>query len=474
MSAKDNKILLFITHQPEQLRSVQTYLKKRDHAVHIESNLKEAIVKIFEINVDYIFIAWDHSDKKISILPKILAQSTSAVVIPFIHSNTKESAHQFNLCPCNPKIYPPILGPAIDRLIIKLSKVSSVVSARASSLHSKTATQDEIFKVQQLMVDTLENDPISNLELTTDELTDTLSLETSEVLPNEENLLIQIEKQNQLLLTEKSPLEKHRIEALKRSLNEQVKNPLENILTSMKELRQSNADLHLQKGATLNLTYNPIQQAADASRAAIKSLSAIEPETGNLITFALNITCNTWCGYFVISTNALLESTQIDLIFTDWIKLQFTDLAEINASDYIQISSTADQIIETLSNHADYQETVTVDEKIFHINFLGVDANDMSVQLTEDRVHILILVEQIIPDVILNFNLLLHLPENQKYLLYTQAQRVLSTEQKNRLILKKVKYLYTPKENYKHYQHYLAQKILGSIAQFVKPKERAL
>ena len=88
---KARQVLLFISHQPDDLKIVISFLKKRNFDVHVESDIKGSITNVFEIKPDFIFLAWDHPDKKITMLPKILGQSVASVIVPFINKNSKDA-----------------------------------------------------------------------------------------------------------------------------------------------------------------------------------------------------------------------------------------------------------------------------------------------------------------------------------------------------------------------------------------------
>lgn len=64
VSTESNKVLLFITDLPDQLKSVITFLKKRNYEVYTVAELKDSVTKIFEIQPQFVFLAWDHKDRK--------------------------------------------------------------------------------------------------------------------------------------------------------------------------------------------------------------------------------------------------------------------------------------------------------------------------------------------------------------------------------------------------------------------------
>src|SRR5262245_30436078 len=65
MSSQEKKILFFIKNPADNLKSVETFLNKRNFIVHIEADIKVALGKILELQPHFVFIAWDHTNKKV-------------------------------------------------------------------------------------------------------------------------------------------------------------------------------------------------------------------------------------------------------------------------------------------------------------------------------------------------------------------------------------------------------------------------
>ena len=94
------------------------------------------------------------------------------------------------------------------------------------------------------------------------------------------------------------------------------------------------------------------------------------------------------------------------------------------------------------------------------LSFFSIDPEKLNVEFKGECSLIKIPTEQIPTERELNFSLHLHLPENKKFIVYTQANKKLSLEQKNRLLTNKIALLYTPIEFENEYKKFLTEKNL--------------
>lgn len=126
-STTDNKItLFFVKNLNHQIGPVEKFLKKRGYHVVVETDVKTALDKIMEINPEYIFLAWDHKNENIRIMSKTIYQSCTGQVVPFIMSTQRDQIIQLEASGFENKLYPPLSGPAIVRVISKYEKKNQI------------------------------------------------------------------------------------------------------------------------------------------------------------------------------------------------------------------------------------------------------------------------------------------------------------------------------------------------------------
>lgn len=122
-SDTDKKITLyFVKNANHQFGPVEKFLAKRGYSVRVQSNISGAIEEIKELNPDYIFLAWDHKNEAIRQMPKTLYASCTGQIVPFIMSTQRDQIIQLESSGFENKLYPPLSGPAIIRVISKYEK----------------------------------------------------------------------------------------------------------------------------------------------------------------------------------------------------------------------------------------------------------------------------------------------------------------------------------------------------------------
>ncbi|AZZ36474.1 hypothetical protein CIK05_06615 [Bdellovibrio sp. qaytius] len=123
---KEAPTLFFVKNFTHQFGPVEKFLKKRGYNVVIEIDVKSAIDRILETNPEYIFLAWDHKNENIRAMPKTIYQSCTGQVVPFIMSTQRDQIIQLESSGFENKLYPPLSGPAIIRVISKYEKKNQI------------------------------------------------------------------------------------------------------------------------------------------------------------------------------------------------------------------------------------------------------------------------------------------------------------------------------------------------------------
>ena len=486
------KVLLFISHQPDAIKVAGSFLSKRNFSVHVEAEIKDALVQIFEIKPDFIFIAWDHPDKKVTLLPKILANSTASIVVPFINKNTKDSIFKIDQCPYTPKLYPPLSGPSVERLILKATKEDADYLEKVNKFKTKTAKHDEIMAIQKNLADTALAE-IGDTEESPPEADASDLLEQN--LPDDEsNLngsLSEIEKRNALLDEEKAPLTEDQIKGLRETLDEKVKPSLENVLSAQdsagakkEKAKQKNTLIFqtgpvstfidkgpiIQKGISRTTgNFNRVKKPKDLAPVSEEPLVESEVvESYNV--YCISIISASWCGYFVVSSLTSLDFNTIDLVFTDWIKAQLRNLDDITERDYFDFENVSPESIKEIQKIADYSEEMNAYDRDFNVSFFAVEPKDMKIDFSPDKNFIQVYTRDIPPQAALDFDLLLHLPENKKYLLFTMKAMAITEDQRSRLLSRNVTQLFTSIENEREFRRFLVRKTFSRLHEIINNK----
>lgn len=431
MSTLEKKVILFVQAPSHNLRPIESFLNKRNFEVYTEIDLKEAICKTLELKPNFIFLAWDHTNPKIVNLPKLLAQASLATIVPYIMTDAKKETVKLNTCTINPKLYPPISGPAIERLILKFFKKDTQSDLEYQQMIDKDNTDDDISEMKAYLLSHIEHDAVENTS------EDTAQENTNAQEQNDKTARYEsIRTRNEILKnSKKSKLSNNIINRLKNSSEDKIRLPLENLLSA------------------LNETENAIQKKSEKSR-----------------TYCMSIFSDDWNGYLTITANAELDFSSIDIIFSEWLGLQFNNFQEVDEHDFFELKNIDYELINQLRETADYFETVKINSYSLDIGFFSIDPHKMTVELSGDKNLIQVSTEDVPSDAELNFSLHLHLPENKKYLVYTQTNNTLSPNQKARLLTNKILMLYTPFCFEKEYKKFMAEKNVKELCDKLNKK----
>ena len=116
------KNLLIIKSHPQSLGPVEGFLLNREWKVKSTSNLKEALAYLVQNQPQFVMISIDHPNKKVRNLPKVLSQALPVCVIAFAESSTSASIKNLSDCAAGYAIFHPVTGPAVERMVNKYYK----------------------------------------------------------------------------------------------------------------------------------------------------------------------------------------------------------------------------------------------------------------------------------------------------------------------------------------------------------------
>lgn len=420
VSIIESQIILFINSPSHNLRPVEHFLQKRGFRVYFETEVKMASIKLVELKPNFIFLAWDHPNQKITELPEIIARTNQCFVIPYIMSYSKDDERRLQACNLNPKLFPPVSGPSIERLISKHAKVSI----------KKNSDYDEIvnkYKIEK------EKNPDSANEINSGVASE------QKIVPGLQGSII----------TEPKP----------------VKNP-GFILIKYQNLKKRNEFLiqfkkkNLPGGISSELKESLPEKIQLPIEKLMPAGDAINSVRINYRAYCFSIFSTDWCGYLSIFSKQTLDQYEMKNLITTWVEQNFKTLLEPDENDFIVIPEVEPETISELSKGSDFFEVLNIQNQEVLLSFFSIDPEKLNVEFNGECSLIKIPTEQIPTERELNFSLHLHLPENKKFIVYTQANKKLSLEQKNRLLTNKIALLYTPIEFENEYKKFLTEKNL--------------
>ena len=415
-----------------------------------ESDFEEALAKLIHFDPAFVFLAWDHPHPRIQAIPKFLGQSISATVIPYMESNSRDHLRALEISGFSLKIYPPVSGPAIIRSILKIEKESqqTVIDVTKLSNEKEDALKTTIISgkkkteamqifLQDLDKQSTENPAPSNFE--------------GEAAKS----IIHIQKGSRGDLIK---FNKSKLESLANNSN------LEKLKTSTKEALQTDFQNKV-KNQIIDLTQSYAEmESGDASKADA-SASGLHQKL-----LCLVVQSESWCGYLVISSQNQIKDNDYQTILQNWLQDQFINMNEISENDYFEIElQNKDVDLKTWAQmNSDYLEIIGTEKSEVLLSFFSIDPKYLILELSEAHQMLEVPLLLVKPDKKIELSLFLHLPDNQKYILYTPANQILSSQQKNKLLEKNVDKLHTPMSFEKELNKLKAENYLNDSVKKIK------
>lgn len=430
MSDKVKTKLFFLKSFPNDLKTIEGYLAKRNFEIMSESDLREGILKLIPFEPAFVFIAWDHPNEKILSVPKVIHQSSAAAIVPYITSSTKEQTRKLESATnYTHKLYPPISGPAIMRIITKIE--------REAIEDAKDPTRRGAMNLG----------PGSSINVQGSFSSEDLEKFLKDI-ENAEKEKADAKKalQDALLKRNQAKLKSLQLQSLDEKLKGLLQKKFEeDVRGQMLEIAQTSSE-----GEQVTVT---------PDKTSIRKLLCVIVQSAS------------WCGYLLVSSQIEINNDDYMSLIQAWLQDQLVDLAEISKYDYFEVKLDVGNYSELktwVQERSDYLEFVEVDKNEIFVSFFTLDPKYLMLELNEEHQMLEVPIEIIDVDRSLPFSLFIHLPENKKYLMYTLPHQSLLSSQKQRLVDKNVQTLFTPVEFEAELKKLKAEKFLNSSYQQMK------
>lgn len=446
MSENNGIKIFFFKSQPTDLVAVENYLTKRGYEVMSEYDLKKALVKVIQFDPSFVFLAWDHADERIHTIPRFIHQSIKAAAIPYIQSASKEHHRRLESSGFIHKIYPPVSGPGIIRTILTIEK----------ELAQKQITQElkeiQLAKTKEASFTFIPGEATKNKNLQNflDEMESPANphhlYTPSSTSEKKSNIIFQKGIRGELLKNNQGKLKNLNLKKidshLKDTLKEDFKNTIKNKIIDIIQT------YHEEEGTSVSTENKAYQKL-----------------------FCLIVQSESWCGYLLASTQLKMNHQDYHSILQSWLQNQFVNMNEITDNDYFEINLENTENIELkewAKEKADYLEIIEIDEKEVLVSFFSIDPKNLIIEINDSYEMLEVPLTLISTEKKVLLSLFLHLPDNKKYILYTPANQILSSQQKNKLSDKFIDKLYTPLDFEKELNKLKAEAYLNDSVKQIK------
>ncbi len=148
MSVGDSKkIKIFlIKNSAFNSKSLEVFLKRRDFEIKTDTVFEGLQEKVDEFIPDYIMMPWDHLDPNMRNFLSLI-DSNQTPCISYITSTSTQDTRSLNALNFPLKLFPPISGPAVQRLILKIQKQRNTQANKTNRITSQAAAKTAVSQI---------------------------------------------------------------------------------------------------------------------------------------------------------------------------------------------------------------------------------------------------------------------------------------------------------------------------------------
>ena len=114
--------ILVLKQKASSLKLAEQFLKNRGWELYFANSLKSLIVNLAQKQPQYLLLPIDFPHKKVQLLPNILAQAFPVKIIVYAENTTSASTAKLQEVKSDYRLYPPVSGPAVERMIFKIQR----------------------------------------------------------------------------------------------------------------------------------------------------------------------------------------------------------------------------------------------------------------------------------------------------------------------------------------------------------------
>lgn len=449
------KAILVLKSNPLALQSAEQFLRARGWQIFSSVSLSESVQILFEKKIDYFLICANHPQKKVKTFPQLLAQFQNLRLITYTDiANTLNMSilHDMGI---PYQILPPVSGPAIERTIFRIEKEllnpkhntkGNLSKGLLESLKAPAARK----KAQEKLNLFFSNDNDENIP----QLDDATGGEEPEKVESFAEYEERIKKQNAGELVARGTT------SGKPSS------------TSYPYLTETNGDKSGTAQKAPPTFHQGIEHALDTSVKQSKSPMPVQKLERAQNCICLNVESNTFRGFLVAAMghnrrfdDELLMSIQTRLF--DFLRVEGLI---INEEQPMEIKIRPVDFEGWALEKAEFLKKSIHDGNEVAMAFFPVEKITPNFGKSVAIDMISIDIDDLATDQAVTFDVYVHLPANNKYILYTPKGGIFMSSQKERLKAKGVDKMHTKKESTPEIKKYHAENTLNSSIQDFEKK----
>lgn len=451
------KKLLIIKSSATGLMPVESFLKNREWELKSTSNLKEALIFLVQQSPEFVMISIDHPNKKVRNLPRVLAQAFPACVIAFTEDNTAASHNLLNNCSTKYMLYPPITGPAVERTVHRyyrdLQNDGFATTQQAFEAKQAAAKQAMI----AIRGDSIGAEPTTAQNFLANFLSD-----------DSDNII-----QTGMTALSGSAAEGAGASALNSAYQEGGLGtgglpqwaPIDSN-AKIKNYTAEDIEADPRSNKSNSLIFKGTKEALEQSCfvSAEKARLAEAPLETSQNTACILIDSTRFSGYLITAMSD--KSCKIDEAFLNKIRTRLFSFLKSNGEkieehEPLNLNLRQVPFEDWALKHADFLLRSKHDGQDVAMAFFPMSQIKAEFQESADSDMVTIKMSELQGDVAVEFNVYVHLPKNNKYVLYTPRGSTFYGVQKDRLVKQGISELHIMKSDLNDLDRYRAQNYLN-------------
>jgi len=434
------KAILILKSNPLTLQSAEQFLLSRGFAVMSTTNLTDAVQFIFENKIDYFILCANHTQKKVKQFPRLFKQFTDLQFITYTDMANTPNMALLQEIGVPYQVLPPVSGPAIERVIFRIEKEVKLSkdSSKKNSIHDPKnldARQKAQESIKKFFETEDETSNIPKIETNNSPLNDGGSSSVESFSDYENRIKKQMnnftsrKEKDYPFLTDVAPVEKEK--------------PLHKPSPEFQKKVESIID------SSVNNTHSslPVEKIERAQ---------------NCICFKIEGT--TFRGFLVaaMGKNRKMDEELLLAVQNKLIEALQQEGANIDGNKPMEVKIRPVNFEEWALEKAEFLKKSIHDGNEVAMAFFPVNKISPTFGSSVAQDMLSIDIEDLATDTPVSFDIYVHLPANNKYILYTPKNGLFLSSQKGRLKAKGIDKMHAKKDSAEDIRKYHVENTLNS------------
>ena len=148
-SAESQRSILFLKSKANTLTGPEGFLKNRGWLVRSFVDMRDAIQSVMQSQPNYILICADHPNAQVLMLPQLFQGKLGIHTIAYFDKHPTQPKTILDAMKTPYVLYPNVSGPSVERMILKIQRDLQVVEERKREFAARGEVPNDLIKIKQ-------------------------------------------------------------------------------------------------------------------------------------------------------------------------------------------------------------------------------------------------------------------------------------------------------------------------------------